>query len=114
MTFLAVTIGGAMGAVVRYVISLKIQGMKGILLINWVGSFLMGLSLPVVIGTSLLGLFWLVGFLGAFTTFSTFAVQFVESWMNGERRHAGIYALLTLSGGFVLVAAGWWMGSFIS
>jgi CrcB protein len=111
MTLLAVGLGGCFGAIFRYAITLKIQGMKGILFINWVGSFLMGLSLHIALETSWIAIFWIVGFLGAFTTFSTFAVQFVESWSKGEQRKAIGYALFTLIGGFLFVTIGWWMGT---
>ena len=111
MTLLAVAIGGFFGAISRYAISLKIQGMYGILYINWVGSFLMGLSLNIALETSWIATFWIVGFLGAFTTFSTFAVQFVESWSRGEQRKAISYALFTLIGGFLFVTIGWWLGT---
>lgn len=113
MTLLAVMIGGFFGAIFRYAISLKMQGMRGILLINCLGSFLMGLSLPVTVETRWLSPFWVVGFLAAFTTFSTFAFQFVESWLNGEHRKAISYAVNTLVGGFVFVCIGWWVGSLI-
>lgn len=111
MTLLAVVLGGCLGAIFRYAISLKIQGMKGILLINCVGSFLMGLSLHMAMETSWIAIFWIVGFLGAFTTFSTFAVQFVESWSSGNLRKAMIYVLFTLIGGFLFVTFGWWIGT---
>lgn len=111
MTLLAIIIGGFFGAIVRYAISRKIQGMRGILFINWLGSLLMGISLSIFVHTSWLSMFWVMGFLGAFTTFSTFAVQFVENWFDGERRTAITYALLTVIGGFVFVYIGWWIES---
>jgi CrcB protein len=114
VTLLAVVFGGFFGAIFRYAISLKIQGMKGILLINCLGSFLIGLSLPIAIETYWLRMFWVVGFLAAFTTFSTFAFQFVESWFNRQKRKAISYALFTLIGGFVFVCFGWWIGSLFS
>ncbi|MGE6489407.1 fluoride efflux transporter FluC [Paenisporosarcina sp. NPDC076898] len=113
MTLLAVALGGFLGAVMRFGISLKIQGMKGILIINCVGSFLMGLSLHLAIQTNWVAIFWMVGFLGAFTTFSTFAVQFVEGWSIGEHRKAIGYALFTLIGGFLSVMLGWWIGAVL-
>lgn len=113
MTLLALTIGGGLGAVCRFVISRKIQGLIGILLINWLGSFLMGVSTPLTIQTNALSMFWITGFLGAFTTFSTFAVQFVENWSMGKQRTAIIYALFTLIGGFVFVGIGWWIESLL-
>lgn len=113
MTLLAVALGGFLGAVLRFGISQKIQGMKGILIINCAGSFLMGLSLHLAIQTNWVAIFWMVGFLGAFTTFSTFAVQFVESWSKGEQRKAIGYALFTLLGGFLSVLLGWWIGAVL-
>jgi len=113
MTLLAVAIGGFFGAISRYAISIKIQGMTGILLVNCLGSLLMGLSLHIAIQTTWIAIFWIVGFLGAFTTFSTFAVQFVESWSKGARRKAISYALFTLIGGFIFVTIGWWIGNFL-
>lgn len=111
MTLLAVGLGGCFGAILRYAISLKIQGMKGILFINWIGSLLMGFSLHIATITTWIAIFWIVGFLGAFTTFSTFAVQVVESWSKGRQRKAIFYALLTLIGGFLFVTFGWWIGA---
>ena len=113
MTLLAVAIGGVFGAISRYAISLKVQGMKGIVFINWVGSFLMGLSLHAATQANWIAVFWITGFLGAFTTFSTFAVQFVESWSKGEQSRAINYALFTLIGGFIFVTIGWWIGNFL-
>lgn len=113
MTLLAVALGGFLGAVMRFVISQKIQGMKGILLINCAGSFLIGLSLHIAIQTNWVAIFWMVGFLGAFTTFSTFAVQFVESWSKGKQRKASGYALFTLLGGFLSISLGWWIGTVL-
>lgn len=113
MTLFSIVLGGCFGAMLRYAISLKIQGMKGILLINCAGSFLMGLSLYIAVETSWLLIFWTVGFLGAFTTFSTFAVQFIESWSKGQQRKAVGYAFFTLIGGFLSVTLGWWIGTVL-
>lgn len=113
MTLLAVAIGGFFGAISRYAISIKIQGMTGILLVNLLGSLLMGFSLHIAIQTTWIAIFWIVGFLGAFTTFSTFAVQFVESWSKGAQRKAISYAFFTLFGGFIFVTIGWWIGNFL-
>lgn len=113
MTFLALIIGGGLGAVCRYVISQKIQGLIGVIFINWLGSLLMGVFAPITINTNALSMFWITGFLGAFTTFSTFALQFVENWSMGKRRTAIVYALLTIVGGFVFVGIGWWLESIL-
>ena len=82
--FLCVAAGGALGAVARYGISSWVQSVGttafpwGTLCVNTVGSLLIGLFLgiseltPVSSSTRLL---FAVGFLGAFTTFSTYSLE---------------------------------------
>ena len=110
MTILAVAFGGFLGAISRYFVSLRLTGMKGILCVNILGSFLFGLSLQADNESGAIPAFWLIGFLGAFTTFTTFSVQFVETWMEGKVATACSYAVVTLLGGFLFVWLGWWLG----
>lgn len=75
-----VILAGALGAVVRYGVSL-IGGVWSVLLVNVVGSFIAGLA----IGLS--GDYQLIvatGFCGGLTTFSTFSVHTVELAMKGR------------------------------
>jgi len=109
MTIFAVAAGGFLGAIVRYLVSNRLPGMFGILSVNVLGSFLFGLSLRGVDEAGTIASFWLIGFLGAFTTFSTFAVQVVETWNNGYIIKALSYSLGTLIGGFLFVTLGWWI-----
>ncbi|APH38922.1 fluoride efflux transporter CrcB [Methanohalophilus halophilus] len=75
-------IGGFLGAVCRYGTSTVIPGAGGTLVLNVLGSFLLGLLLfySDYIGylTPRIRIFAGIGFLGAFTTFSTFIVQTVQ------------------------------------
>lgn len=66
-------LGGGCGAVARYLIYLKFSSFPafGILAINVVGSFALGLFIKASL-YSPLDAFLVQGFLGAFTTFSTF------------------------------------------
>lgn len=84
--YLAVAAGGALGAMARYSVSLMVTGgMFGIagpmatLLVNVAGSALMGLFAGAVAGGMLVPEAWrgffAVGFLGALTTFSSFALD---------------------------------------
>ena len=90
---LSVAIGGASGAVMRWLMASGIQRMAG-------GAFPWGTFAVNAIGSSLLGflLFWLierssvselvrlaltVGFLGAFTTFSTYSLESIRLLQEG-------------------------------
>lgn len=97
---LAVALGGAFGAMSRYLISGWVARLThespfpyGTLAVNVIGSFLLGLMM----GLGSEGRFMLpptvrlvlgVGFLGAFTTFSTFSIETIEALKIGDFRVA--------------------------
>ncbi len=72
MTVLLVAVGGAAGALVRFLVAVALPGRRATLAVNVVGSGLLGAlvqSSPSVL--ALVG----IGFCGGLTTFSTFAVE---------------------------------------
>ena len=86
-TILVVGLGGALGAVFRYVVGLGFIGSQinldfpwATLVVNVLGCFLIGLIFQLAQGYEL-GL-WLpfltIGFLGGFTTFSTFGYEAIN------------------------------------
>jgi CrcB protein len=85
MVLLAVAAGGAIGAVLRYLLSGWVQGVGGArfpwgtLAVNVVGSFALGFLMAGLVGHAVAGgttrTFWTIGVLGAFTTFSTFSYE---------------------------------------
>ncbi|MCW2777933.1 MAG: CrcB protein [Frankiales bacterium] len=99
MTVLLVALGGAAGAAVRWLVAQRLPGRPGTLAVNVAGSLLLGLLLGTGATTSaLLG----VGFCGALTTFSTYAVEVVE---GGGARYAAWTTALCLAacaGGLLL------------
>ncbi len=109
---LAVAAGGALGALARYFGAgfiakpLGLDFPVGILTINVIGSFLMGAlvetSALVWSPSPELRAFLAVGFLGAFTTFSTFSMEAVLLHQKGESLAAILY--VTLSVGLSLAA----------
>lgn len=94
MTGLLVALGAAVGAPVRYWAGHVLdRGMPwGTLLVNVVGSFLLGWFAGLSLGEPGAALFG-VGFCGALTTYSAFAVQAVDL---GVRRGA-TYVVLTVA-----------------
>lgn len=51
-----------------------------------------------------------VGFFGAFTTFSSFTMDFFHLLQQGNWLLAGFYFLLSSIGGFLLTGIGLWLG----
>ena len=102
-TFVAVAVGGALGAVSRYSFGLVALALIGnrfpwaTLGVNVVGSFLIGLA-AVLIGDRIVdGELWrplvIVGFLGAFTTFSAFSLDTLLLLQQGNYNTALAYML---------------------
>jgi CrcB protein len=102
-TFVAVAVGGALGAVSRYsfgLVALELIGNRfpwATLGVNVVGSFLIGLA-AVLIGDRIVdGELWrplvIVGFLGAFTTFSAFSLDTLLLLQQGNYNTALAYML---------------------
>lgn len=103
---LAVAAGGAVGAVARYltyVLAGQLLGTAfpfGTLIVNIVGSFVMGvlvegMALVWTIGPQL-RLFLAVGILGAFTTFSTFSMDVAVLYERGALVPAATYILASV------------------
>jgi fluoride exporter len=110
-TFL-VAIGAALGAPSRYwvdqILSKRHNSLLPLqtLLINILGSFLLGLVIRTDQRTELL---FGVGFAGAFTTWSTFALEAHYLIKAKKGQHAISYLLLTLALGLAAGALGLWI-----
>lgn len=94
--YLMVFIGGSFGAVCRYALSMLIKRLISIefpvstFIINLSGSFLMGILLsahPGNFNQLLLG----TGFMGGFTTFSTFQLENITLFQEKNYKMIGIY-----------------------
>jgi CrcB protein len=122
MNVLVVALGGAFGAVARYGLSGWVQNLlgttfpMGTLVVNVIGSFLLGLSLPLFESLA-----WsaeartmvTMGFLGAFTTYSTFSYEAVVLLEGGEWARGGMYIGGSLLLGLVAVVGGMAFASFM-
>lgn len=102
MTILLVILAGAIGAVIRYLVSL-VGGVWAVLLVNVVGSFIAGLAIALSGDWQLIVA---AGFCGGLTTFSALSLSTVELAMKGKWNPAisGIIANLLL--GCIAAAAG--------
>ncbi len=106
--YLLVFLGAGIGGALRYGVNVgcaRLCGTAfpwGTLAVNVVGSFLMGLIaawLAFKAGegwSQPLRLFLATGFLGGFTTFSTFSFDAVVLWQRGESVTAGAYVLASV------------------
>ena len=115
INIIAIALGGALGAVLRYVFGNQISVIFGtnfpfsILIINVVGSFFMGMAIESFnlfsISNEPLQKFLTVGILGAFTTFSTFSLDALDLIMKNRISDAFIYvfASVILAIGFLFL-----------
>lgn len=112
----AIALGGALGALTRYQLGLWIsnkwnQGFPlHTFLINITGAFLLGflniLFVERLTVSPMLRLGIGVGFLGAYTTFSTFGFEVITLLENGSTGVAALYTILSIGVGFIGVALG--------
>ena len=116
MTYLAISIGAVLGANARYLIGgwvadrLGAAFPYGTLLINVSGSFLIGIVLTIVTERALAP-WWVrptfaVGFLGAYTTFSTFSYETLGLVGAGSFALAGLNIAASVGGALVGVYLG--------
>ena len=114
--FIAVVVGGALGAAARYLIMIGIGHWFGhgfpfaTVVINIIGAFLLGSFVQIS------ALFWspspelrifiTVGILGSFTTFSALALDFYILWGRGEVIEATGYIAVSVIFGIVAFFAG--------
>ncbi|WP_340106726.1 fluoride efflux transporter CrcB [Rhodohalobacter sp. 8-1] len=110
-----VAAGGAVGAVLRYLLSMKVAAETGAgfpwstLTVNMVGCLVIGIMWSVTehktISDGFL-LFVMVGLIGSFTTFSTYGLEGIQLIQSGKLMAGFGYVLLSNLIGLLLVAIG--------
>lgn len=113
---LAIALGGSAGAVMRFLVANGIYAWlgrnfpHGTLFVNVTGSFLMGFLTALMLQRFALAVEYraaiLVGFLGAYTTFSTFALETLNLFEEGSLLKAGLNIFLSV----VLCLVAVWYG----
>lgn len=119
MKILWVALGGAAGAVLRYLINISPLAKVfapfpfATFFINITGSFLIGFLITKLEMNETMKLLIITGFLGAYTTFSTFELETFELMRERNLLTAILYVALSFAVGFAGVALGVWLGKKI-
>ncbi|WP_409300755.1 fluoride efflux transporter CrcB [Peribacillus sp. SCS-155] len=119
MAYIAVGVGGVVGAVLRLLITewfghnLHGQYLLGTLFVNLTGCYMLGFlnGLVQVKGFPR----WVVlsigtGMIGAYTTFSTFSMEVIIMLHQGDLLRAAVYVMASSIGGVYLVRSGFVSG----
>jgi len=121
MLYVLVGLAGVLGASARYGLGLLIGDLTTgpfpwpTLAINLIGSFLLGYATHFLFRTKLLHQYAITaigtGFIGSFTTFSTFSVETVTLIQTHHIADALLYVLISLFGGLFLSYLGYMLGT---
>lgn len=115
LIYVAVAAGGAFGSVLRYVITqvaAQVLGTGwpyGTWMVNAAGSLLIGVMSVILsryVDNPALAAFFITGFLGGFTTFSSFMNETMQYMMSGLWLEAFCYLGMELGCGLFMVFAG--------
>jgi CrcB protein len=114
-----VAIGGALGAVFRYLLVTKLAQVLdkpfpfGTISVNILGSLLIGIFYVVIVERAALPPptreLVIVGFLGAFTTFSSFSLEVIDLVQQGFLAQAGLYVFSSVICCLIACYAGLWL-----
>lgn len=117
MGYLFVFFGGGIGALLRWIVTTRISGHWGTMLVNVIGAFLIG----VLYGCISSGVIWkpetklllMTGLLGGFTTFSTYLLDFAVLCEKDSFFEAAAYLLLSVAVGVTVLYVGIKTGGFV-
>ncbi|MFM2081918.1 MAG: hypothetical protein RL380_609 [Verrucomicrobiota bacterium] len=116
MNYFIIALGGALGSVGRFWLNGLVTARAGegfpfgTLLINVIGSFVIGFIAALPGANESLRKFLMVGVCGGFTTFSAFSLQTLELTQRGEWLRAGANILASVA----LCLAAVWLGQLVA
>jgi len=111
----SVAVGGAIGAILRFLLSRFIGSTfsmvfpLGTFIVNMSGSFFIGFLYTIfdkIIATPEIRAFILIGLIGAFTTFSTFVLETFNLFKDGEILQGFLNIFLSQIGGLLSLFLG--------
>jgi len=103
-TLTQVALGGAIGSALRFGAVAAIGAPLGVLVVNVVGSFAMGMAFVLL--SARLSPLLMTGVLGGFTTFSAFSLDALKLWETGQGLMAAVYVGSSVLLSLVAVALG--------
>ena len=119
MHWIAVAVGGALGSIARYALSTWIFDISShkfpyaTLAVNVLGSFFMGILFVIIVEKAALPTemrsLLMIGFIGAFTTFSTFSLDALGLWQNGHIFMSVVYMLATVILCLIAISSAIWL-----
>ena len=114
--YLMIAAGGALGALARFWVAVYVgqrlgtRWPYGTFIVNLSGSFLVGLAMTVLTENTQLSPNWRyllpIGFIGAYTTFSTFEYETLRALQDGQWLGGAANIVLSVFAGFMMV----WLG----
>ena len=121
--YLLIAAGGALGSIARFWVGSTIAGRMGIkfpygtLIVNLTACLIIGFSLTYLGKRADLSPAWRyfipVGFIGAYSTFSTYEWETLSTMRSGAFFLAGIYAIGSLALGLIAVWGGSWIAEIL-
>lgn len=115
LAILSISVGAALGAVLRWLLSVSLNALfpalpPGTLVANLIGAYLIGVALAIFAANPQLApawrLFVITGFLGGLTTFSTFSAESVTLLQQGRWAWALGHIGSHLAGSLVMTGLG--------
>ena len=114
VTLIAIAVGASLGAWARYGLALFMNGRGwlpwGTFTANAVGGFMVGLAIGYISAnreaSPLFRLFFITGFLGGLTTFSSFSAEVTTLLIDGDVLRGLALAALHLAASLLLTAIG--------